>query len=127
MIEMSFVTFTHSVTSRAIPNLPFPGPCPHRFLVDAKLPSPQTKSLTSLDSVRCTGHQQAGRLEKSLAPRRPRSTWLVRQHKDHLIAATHVIAIFIIIFRNNDGVRQIDAPFRELCSGIWRSTSPTPR
>ena len=76
---------------------------------------------TALDSVRRTGHQQPGRLEKSAGPA---GTWrLVRQHKDDfVIGFVMVIAVSVVIFRDHDGgLRRPapkEAPFREQRFGV---------
>src|SRR5260370_12221892 len=104
MIEISPVTVTHSVTDRAIRNLPFRVLARESFLGGCDLVcgpnTPETHQVstaldvstalnvsTALDSVRNTGHQQAGRLEKSRAwqssPGRNLPVLLLRHHKSH--------------------------------------------
>lgn len=66
--------------------------------------------MEALDSVRHTGHQQFGRLEKCLTCRRRRLARGVRQHKSDFIVVFHLPAVIVLIFREHNGVVQIDAP-----------------
>src|SRR5258708_13639393 len=134
MIEISPVTVTHSVTDRAIRSLPFRVLARESFLGGCDLVcgpnTPETHQVstaldvstaqdisTALDSVRNTGHQQAGRLEKSRAWQSSRGrklpVLLVRQHKDDFSVVLLVIAVIVIVFRDHDELTEIDAPCRE--------------
>src|SRR5260370_21287854 len=134
MIEISPVTVTHSVTDRAIRNLPFRVVAGESFLGECDLVcgpnTPEThqgstaldvstalNASTALDSVRNTGHEKAGRVEKSRAWQSSRGrklrVLLVRQHKDDFSVVLLVIAVIVIVFRDHDGLTEIDAPCRE--------------
>ena len=113
MIEISPVTLTHSVTSRAIRNLLLPSARPHR---DANLMRDQTRFkrerhrlasdrvATALDSVRRNGHQQFGRFEKRLALRNSSDSVEVGQHQDDILGIVAVMAVLIFFFRDHSGL-----------------------
>src|SRR6266478_5096454 len=95
MIEISPVTLTHSVTDRAMRNLPFSSPRPRSFLGGCDLlcgpSSLQIKDTsarlnrlaTALDPVRRNGHQHLGRLKQRFPSRR---TCVSRHHKDDSVS-----------------------------------------
>jgi hypothetical protein len=68
-----------------------------------------------LDSVRRTGHQQFGRVERMRGD--GCYSVLVRQHKDDFIVRLHDVVIIVLCFRDYDGARQIKARLVDPGSG----------
>ena len=66
------------------------------------------KVQTPLDSVRRTGHQQFGSIEKT-GPADDYSV-IVRQHKHDFIVGLHGVVIIVLFFVDHNGALQIEAP-----------------